>query len=241
MLIGALNPCPCGHRGERVHLLAGHGQPLPGAHSFAPLPSASLGTGRTGSGPLLDRSAQPPRGIDTRSAWRCRGWNTRSCRAIAWASRRRPSVRGSRWHGRGRHAASRAPACWPTPTHLHLRSGASVGPAEVRDFCAVDDAGPGALWAVLRAAMQQRPGGTRMSARAYHRTRSVKLARTIADPSLHSGQAWRAASGLRRCILRIRSGQVWRPAPASPCSAHNDGLRSRVLRKEIQYRPRKQS
>jgi len=34
---------------------------------------------------------------------------------------------------------------------------------------------------LLRAAMQQRPEGTRMSARAYHRI--LKLARTIADPS----------------------------------------------------------
>jgi magnesium chelatase family protein len=37
-----------------------------------------------------------------------------------------------------------------------------------------------------QASVQQRPRGTRMSARAYHRTRSVKLARTMAD--LASGE-----------------------------------------------------
>jgi len=56
-----------------------------------------------------------------------------------------------------------------------LRAGASVGPAEVRDFCTVDESGRSLLRvATLREQLQ-------MSARAYHRTRSVKLARTIAD------------------------------------------------------------
>jgi magnesium chelatase family protein len=41
-----------------------------------------------------------------------------------------------------------------------LLSNADMGPAEVRDHCPVDDAGR----SLLRAAMQQRPGGTRMSA-----------------------------------------------------------------------------
>jgi magnesium chelatase family protein len=52
-----------------------------------------------------------------------------------------------------------------------LLSNADMGPAEVRGFCRVDDAGK----SLLRAAMQQ----LRMSARAYHRI--LKLARTIAD------------------------------------------------------------
>jgi len=46
-----------------------------------------------------------------------------------------------------------------------------MGPAEVRDFCRLDDAGK----SLLRVAMQQ----LNMSARAYHRI--LKLARTIAD------------------------------------------------------------
>jgi magnesium chelatase family protein len=52
-----------------------------------------------------------------------------------------------------------------------LRSNADMGPAEVRTYCQVDDAGRN----LLRAAMQQ----LQMSARAYHRI--LKLARTIAD------------------------------------------------------------
>jgi magnesium chelatase family protein len=46
-----------------------------------------------------------------------------------------------------------------------------MGPAEVRVYCPLDEAGR----ALLRAAMQQ----LQMTARAYHRI--LKLARTIAD------------------------------------------------------------
>jgi magnesium chelatase family protein len=52
-----------------------------------------------------------------------------------------------------------------------LTCNADMGPAEVRVYCEVDQAGK----ALLRAAMQQ----LHMSARAYHRI--LKLARTIAD------------------------------------------------------------
>jgi len=56
-----------------------------------------------------------------------------------------------------------------------------VGPAEVGEFCGLDDAGKSlplaSRSARLRAAMTQ----LGMSARAFHRTRSVKLARPIAD------------------------------------------------------------
>ena len=52
-----------------------------------------------------------------------------------------------------------------------LLANADMGPAEVRTYCQVDEAGSN----LLRAAMQQ----LHMSARAYHRI--LKLARTIAD------------------------------------------------------------
>jgi len=52
-----------------------------------------------------------------------------------------------------------------------LSSNADMGPAEVRQFCIVDEGGKN----LLRAAMQQ----LQMSARAYHRV--LKVARTIAD------------------------------------------------------------
>ena len=52
-----------------------------------------------------------------------------------------------------------------------LSCNADMGPAEVREFCPIDEAGK----SLLKAAMQQ----LGMSARAYHRV--LKLARTIAD------------------------------------------------------------
>ena len=52
-----------------------------------------------------------------------------------------------------------------------LLTNADMGPAEVRLYCPLDDAGR----SLLRAAMQQ----LQMSARAYHRI--LKLARTISD------------------------------------------------------------
>ena len=53
----------------------------------------------------------------------------------------------------------------------NLTSNADMGPAEVRQFCVVDESGK----SLLRAAMQQ----LQMSARAYHRI--LKVSRTIAD------------------------------------------------------------
>jgi magnesium chelatase family protein len=52
-----------------------------------------------------------------------------------------------------------------------LRCNGDMGPAEVREYCGVDEAGR----SLLKAAMQQ----LAMSARAFHRV--LKLARTIAD------------------------------------------------------------
>jgi magnesium chelatase family protein len=52
-----------------------------------------------------------------------------------------------------------------------LTCNADMGPAEVREYCQVDDAGR----SLLRAAMQQ----LQMSARAFHRV--LKLGRTISD------------------------------------------------------------
>ena len=53
-----------------------------------------------------------------------------------------------------------------------LACNADMGPAEVREYCQVDEAGR----SLLKAAMQQ----LAMSARAFHRV--LKLARTIAEP-----------------------------------------------------------
>src|SRR6266511_2652891 len=52
-----------------------------------------------------------------------------------------------------------------------LLTNADMGPAEVREFCRLDEAGQ----RLMQAAMRQ----LHLSARAYHRV--LKLARTIAD------------------------------------------------------------
>jgi len=91
VLIGALNPCPCGWFGDPVKectcslaMVSRYQKRIPSFHS---------GQARA---PLLDRSAQPPRGIDTRSASRCRASSMRSCRATGWASRPPPRVADGR-------------------------------------------------------------------------------------------------------------------------------------------------
>jgi magnesium chelatase family protein len=83
-----------------------------------------------------------------------------------------------------------------------LQCNADMGPTEVREFCRLDDSGK----SLVRAAMQQ----LQMSARAFHRI--LKLARTIADPSLRSGQAL----------------------------AGEPEIRTHHLAEAIQYRPRRQ-
>jgi magnesium chelatase subunit ChlI-like protein len=79
--------------------------------------------------------------------------------------------------------------------HPWPAASARVGPTEIRQHCEVDAAGK----PLLRAAMQQ----LQMSARAYHRTRSVKLARTIADPSAThcAASPWDRPGGVRTSIL----------------------------------------
>jgi len=54
-----------------------------------------------------------------------------------------------------------------------LQTNAGIGPGEIRQFCPLDQASTN----LVKAVMQQ----MQLSARAYHRTQSVKLARTIAN------------------------------------------------------------
>ena len=70
-----------------------------------------------------------------------------------------------------------------------LYCNADMGPAEVRQFCDLDQAGRG----LIKAAMQQ----LGLSARAYHRV--LKLARTIAD--LAGSEAFEARTWRRRCSI----------------------------------------
>jgi magnesium chelatase family protein len=105
------------------------------------------------SGPLLDRidiHAEVPR-VDYEKLSSDRlGEPSRAVRARVEAAR---ECQRLRFHG------------------TSLLCNADMGPAEIRQFCQVDEAGRG----LLKAAMQQ----MHLSARAYHRV--LKLARTIAD------------------------------------------------------------
>lgn len=140
MLIGALNPCPCGWYGDPVH------------ECTCSMNMINRYQKRI-SGPLLDRidiHMEVPRVEYEKLSDDRLGEPSATIRARVEAARERQH---RRFEG------------------TRLLSNADMGPAEVRDFCRVDEAGK----SLLRAAMQQ----LHMSARAYHRI--LKLARTIAD------------------------------------------------------------
>ena len=112
------------------------------------------------SGPLMDRSAQPPCGIDIHVEVPAVKYEKLSDDRLGEPSAVvRERVEKARQVQRRRFEGT-AMAC-----------NADMGPAEIRQFCRVDEGGRN----LLKAAMQQ----LHLSARAYHRV--LKLARTIAD------------------------------------------------------------
>jgi magnesium chelatase family protein len=168
VLIGAMNPCPCGWYGDPVKECTCSNAMVSRYQADQRRPASSFISFRTGSGPLLDRAdlcsdnqAQPTS--------RCRAWSMKSGPTTGWASRRTCSSRTGAIQARVEAARERQRQRFGAGSGL--LSNADMGPAEVRDHCPVDDAGR----SLLRAAMQQ----LHMSARAYHRI--LKLARTIAD------------------------------------------------------------
>ena len=141
MLIGAMNPCPCGFYGDMVK-------------SCSCTPTTIDRYQRRISGPLLDRIdifVDVPR-VDYEKLTNEHTGETSA------AVRNR--VEEARLRQRARFSASGG-----------VLTNADMGPVEVREFCALDDASHG----LLRAAMQQ----LHLSARGFHRI--LKLARTIAD------------------------------------------------------------
>ncbi len=145
MLVGAMNPCPCGWYGDTLH-------------ECTCSPSVVSRYQKRLSGPLLDRidiHVEVPRVDFEKLSDARRGETSHAIRERVEAARERQ---------RGRFASY-------ADGHGALLTNADMGPGEIREFCAVDEAGH----SLLRAAMRQ----LHMSARAYHRT--LKLARTIAD------------------------------------------------------------
>jgi magnesium chelatase family protein len=140
MLIGSMNPCPCGWYGDPV-------KECTCSHAMVSRYQKRI------SGPLLDRidiHIEVPRVEYEKLSDERLGEPSAAIRERVETAR---ELQRQRFEG------------------TELLSNADMGPAEVRDFCQVNDAGK----SLLRAAMQQ----LHMSARAYHRI--LKLARSIAD------------------------------------------------------------
>jgi len=148
MLIAAMNPCPCGYSGDPV-------KECTCSHVMIQRYRKRI------SGPLLDRidiHIEVPRVEYDKLSDDRLGEPSADIRARIEKAR---NLQRQRFAGIAGGANG----------NLSLLSNADMGPAEVREYCRLDDAGK----SLLRAAMTQ----LGMSARAFHRI--LKLARTIAD------------------------------------------------------------
>lgn len=146
MLVAALNPCPCGYYQDPVK-------------ECTCSPSQIARYQKRISGPLLDRidiHITVPRVEYEKLSGERLGESSAKIRARVEQAR---EIQRKRFDAMGDHKG--AP----------LQANADMGPAEVRQFCELDEAGK----QLMRAAMKQ----MNLSARAYHRI--LKLARTIAD------------------------------------------------------------
>jgi len=140
MLVGALNPCPCGYWGDPTH-------------ECTCSPATVTRYQKRISGPLLDRidiHVDVPRVAYEKLTDQRLGEASEAVRARVESARQRQRVR----------FVANSLAC-----------NADMRPADVRQYCKLDDAGN----ALIRTAMTQ----LQLSARAFHRV--LKLARTIAD------------------------------------------------------------
>jgi len=148
MLVAAMNPCPCGYYGDAVK-------------ECTCSPSMITRYRKRISGPLLDRidiHVEVPRVDYDKLADDRLGEPSSAIRARIEKAR---EVQRQRFAG----------AVGGAEGKLTLLCNADMGPAEVREYCLLDDSGR----SLLRATMTQ----LGMSARAFHRI--LKLARTIAD------------------------------------------------------------
>ncbi len=140
MLIGAMNPCPCGFFGDPEH-------PCTCSSTLVSRYQKRL------SGPLLDRidiHVEAPRVPFQKLSDERRGEPSAAIRARVEAARARQTTRFAVVKGGGGE----------TPP-LPLTCNADMGPTQVRDHCQVDDT----AHQLLGTAMRQ----MNLSARAYHR------------------------------------------------------------------------
>lgn len=158
ILVGAMNPCPCGYYGDPV-------KPCSCSHAIVTKYQKRI------SGPLLDR-------IDIHIDVPRVEYEKLSDQRLSESSAViQDRVEAARELQRRRFSASEkadsvesAPASSTTAISPVL-SNADMRPSEVRKFCKLDEKGQ----ALMKTAMNQ----LNLSARAYHRV--LKLARTIAD------------------------------------------------------------
>lgn len=181
ILIGAMNPCPCGFYGD------------PG-RACTCSPSMVTRYQKRLSGPLLDRidiHVEVPRVEYEKLSDNRLGESSQRIRQRVEQAR---EIQRQRFKGRQTvvepstpiyeddsaesEAAPAAPSKMPRPsgssakpTTRGILTNSEMGPTEIHDFCQLDTAGQ----ALLKAATRQ----LQLSARAYHRV--LKLSRTIAD------------------------------------------------------------
>lgn len=144
--IGAMNPCPCGYFGDPIK-------------ECTCSPALIARYQKRISGPLLDRidiHITVPRVEFEKLSGDRLGESSENIRHRVERAREIQRERFVRYNN---------------SANTTLQVNADMGPAEVRQFCELDDAGK----QLMRAAMKQ----MNMSARAFHRI--LKLARTIAD------------------------------------------------------------
>jgi magnesium chelatase family protein len=156
MLVGAMNPCPCGFAGDPEK-------------ECTCSPTLISRYQKRLSGPLLDRidiHIEVPRVPFQKLNDDRRGEPSAAIRARVAAARVQQTARFA-----GSRGGVTPPAQRAAPAGLAPTTNADMGPTEVRDHCAVDETGR----QLLGTAMRQ----MHLSARAYHRI--LKLARTIAD------------------------------------------------------------
>jgi magnesium chelatase family protein len=155
-LVAAMNPCPCGYFGDPL-------KPCTCSPSIVTKYQKRI------SGPLLDRidiHVEVPRVEYDKLSDNRLGEASATIQARVEAARERQRQRFTQTR-----QIDAKPAPTGSATYPEVTCNADMRPAEVRQFCELDENG--------RSLMRMAMGQLQLSARAYHRV--LKLARTIAD------------------------------------------------------------